>query len=247
MTPSSSSQSGLFAAMMGASMVCFAFLLSRPKRSSNYQNSRQQQPAESDNKQPIVVDDEGTSSSSMGGVESPMEIKNELFSRVRSFFGEEEYKNLQKRFVVVIGLGGVGSHAANMLVRSGVSRLRLVDFDQVTLSSLNRHAVASMDDVGISKAEAMRRKLLKIVPWCQIEAITEMFKKDTADALLAGDPDFVLDCIDDVSTKAELIAYCVKKDIKVLTSMGAGNVTIPVSIYSGLIPILHLPTLIPKF
>ena len=207
-------------AFAGASLVCYVFLLSRPKRNRSHQNSRQQQHTESDNKQPIVVVGEGTS---MDGVDnSPIEIKNELFSRVRSFFGEQEYANLQKRFVVVVGLGGVGSHAANMLVRSGVSRLRLVDFDQVTLSSLNRHAVASMDDVGISKAEAMRRKLLKIVPWCQIEAITEMFKNETADALLAGDPDFVLDCIDDVSTKAELIAYCVKKDIKVLTSMGAG-------------------------
>lgn len=200
--------------MVSTSVVCLVFLVSRPKRKSSHQPH-----TEIDKIQPIVVDD-GTL---MGGVDSPSEIKNELFSRVRSFFGEEEYKNLQKRFVVVIGLGGVGSHAANMLVRSGVSRLRLVDFDQVTLSSLNRHAVASMDDVGISKAEAMRRKLLKIVPWCQIEAITEMFKKDTADALLSGDPDFVLDCIDDVSTKAELIAYCVKKDIKVLTSMGAGK------------------------
>ena len=230
---------GGMTAMVGASVVCFVFLVSRPKRNSSHQPH-----TESDNKQPIVVDN-GTL---MGGVvDSPMEIKNELFSRVRSFFGEEEYKNLQKRFVVVIGLGGVGSHAANMLVRSGVSRLRLVDFDQVTLSSLNRHAVASMDDVGISKAEAMRRKLLKIVPWCQIDAITEMFKKDTADTLLSGEPDFVLDCIDDVSTKAELIAYCVKKDIKVLTSMGAGTSSL-LSSPTILIQILrHSPTLIDNF
>jgi tRNA A37 threonylcarbamoyladenosine dehydratase len=153
----------------------------------------------------------------------PDEIRNEIFSRVRTVFGDDEYANLQRRFVVVVGLGGVGSHAAHMLVRSGVARMRLIDFDQVTLSSLNRHAVASMEDVGLSKAEAMRRKLLKIVPWCQIEAVTEMFRQEAADALLAGSPDFVLDCIDDVSTKAELIAYCVKRDITVLTSMGAGG------------------------
>ena len=165
------------------------------------------------------VDDDSNSSNKA----YPDEIRNEIFSRVRTFFGEEEYANLQQRFVVVVGLGGVGSHAAHMLVRSGVSRMRLIDFDQVTLSSLNRHAVASMEDVGLSKAEAMRRKLLKIVPWCQIEAVTEMFRQEAADALLAGAPDFVLDCIDDVSTKAELIAYCVKRGITVLTSMGAGG------------------------
>ncbi len=122
-----------------------------------------------------------------------------------------------------MGLGGVGSHCANMLVRSGVGKIRLIDFDQVTLSSLNRHAVASMDDVGTSKAEAMRKRLLEIVPWCEIEAVTQMFKAQDAESLLCGHPDYVLDCIDDVSTKAELIAFCLKNNIPVLTAMGAGG------------------------
>ena len=148
-------------------------------------------------------------------VEYPPEIKDELFSRVRAFFGEEEYANLDHSFVIVVGLGGVGSHAANMLVRSGIKKIRLIDFDQVTLSSLNRHAVATMEDVGLSKAEVMKNKLLKVVPWCIIEAETEMFKKESAFRLLEGNPSIVLDCIDDVSTKAELIAHCAKNDIKV--------------------------------
>lgn len=79
----------------------------------------------------------------------------------------------------MVGLGGVGSHAANMLARSGVQRMRLVDFDQVTLSSLNRHAVATMDDVGIPKVEALRRCLKKVVPWVEIEAVAEMFRLDS--------------------------------------------------------------------
>jgi tRNA threonylcarbamoyladenosine dehydratase len=157
------------------------------------------------------------------GLQYPSEIKDELFSRVRTFFGDKEYANLANSFVIVVGLGGVGSHAANMLVRSGVARIRLIDFDQVSLSSLNRHAVATMEDVGLSKAEVMRNKLLKVVPWCIIEAETEMFKKDSAARLLQGNPCIVLDCIDDVSTKAELIAHCMQNDIKVLTSMGAGG------------------------
>ena len=149
-------------------------------------------------------------------IDYPAEIKDELFSRVRAFFGEAEYSNLEHSFVIVVGLGGVGSHAANMLVRSGVRRIRLIDFDQVTLSSLNRHAVATMEDVGLSKAEVMRNKLLKVVPWCTIEAETEMFKKENAFRLLDGNPSIVLDCIDDVSTKAELIAHCMKNHIKVV-------------------------------
>ena len=212
------------AVVVGVCSVCTAFLI----------NCRPGGPAPAHGPAPATSgavdgdDNANSNSNSNKGDNSsaaayPDEIRNEIFSRVRTFFGDDEYANLQRRFVVVVGLGGVGSHAAHMLVRSGVARMRLIDFDQVTLSSLNRHAVASMEDVGLSKAEAMRRKLLKIVPWCQIEAVTEMFRQEAADALLAGSPDFVLDCIDDVSTKAELIAYCVKRDITVLTSMGAGG------------------------
>ena len=116
-------------------------------------------------------------------------------------------------------MGGVGSHAANMLVRSGIEKIRLIDFDQVSLSSLNRHAVASMEDVGQSKADIMAKKLNVIVPWCKITAVTQMFKAIDAHLLLNDGPCFVLDCIDDVSTKADLISYCIKNDINVLTSM----------------------------
>jgi tRNA A37 threonylcarbamoyladenosine dehydratase len=114
-----------------------------------------------------------------------------------------------------------------MLCRSGVGKLRLIDFDQVTLSSLNRHAVATMDDVGVSKAKAMKSRLQNIVPWCNIDEVTEMFVMAEADRLLNGNPDLVLDCIDDVNTKAELIAYCIKNHIPVLTSMGAGGKSDP--------------------
>jgi tRNA threonylcarbamoyladenosine dehydratase len=114
-----------------------------------------------------------------------------------------------------------------MLVRSGVGRIRLIDFDQVTLSSLNRHAVCAMADVGTSKAEAMRRKLTEIVPWCSVEAITEMFRIEEAPRLLEGRPTMVVDCIDDVVTKAELIAYCKQHDLPILTSMGAGGKSDP--------------------
>lgn len=86
----------------------------------------------------------------------PSEIKEELLSRVKSFFGPKHFPKLSDAFVIVVGLGGVGSHAANMLVRSGVGKLKLIDFDQVTLSSLNRHAVAAMSDVGLSKAGTIR-------------------------------------------------------------------------------------------
>ena len=122
-----------------------------------------------------------------------------------------------------------------MLVRSGVGKIRLIDFDQVSLSSLNRHALAEMGDVGHSKVEAMQRHLQRIVPWCEVQAVREMFRIEDAERLLlsgspsgpsassnqiSSRPAFVVDCIDDVLTKADLIAFCLRNNLEVVTSMG---------------------------
>jgi tRNA A37 threonylcarbamoyladenosine dehydratase len=109
-----------------------------------------------------------------------------------------------------------------MLLRSGVQHIRLIDFDQVTLSSLNRHAVATRADVGLAKVEAMKRRLLDILPQANIESCNTLFDKDSASDLLSGNPDFVLDCIDNVNTKVDLLEACVVRGIKVLSSMGSG-------------------------
>lgn len=116
----------------------------------------------------------------------------EQLSRNYSFLGEESQNSVRSAFVIVVGLGGVGSHAAHMLLRSGVQRLRLIDFDQVTLSSLNRHAVAVREDVGTPKVETMKKHLLKILPHADIEVCTRMFNLEAASSLITGEPDFVL-------------------------------------------------------
>lgn len=110
----------------------------------------------------------------------------EQFSRIESFFGGDGFSAIQESFVIVVGLGGVGSHAANMLARSGVKKIRLIDFDNVTLSSLNRHAVATREDVGHSKVEATKRHLLQTVPDCEIEVCPVMFNEEAAEVLLSG-------------------------------------------------------------
>eukprot|EP00904_Undaria_pinnatifida_P007541 jgi/Undpi1/3917/HiC_scaffold_16.g07285.m1 len=155
----------------------------------------------------------------------PPELEDELFSRNRFFF-QEGFENIRDALVIVVGLGGVGSHAAHMLVRSGVKKLRVIDFDQVTLSSLNRHAVATWEDVGRPKALVLRDRLHAIIPNARIDARVSMFKKREADLLLDIDVPpghcFVLDCIDDLATKAELIEQCSRRGLRVLSSMGAG-------------------------
>ena len=158
------------------------------------------------------------------------DLVKEQLSRNISFLGEKQTL-VQNGYIIVVGLGGVGSHAAHMLLRSGVGKIRLIDFDQVTLSSLNRHAVANRDDVGISKVECMKKHLLEILPSAQIDAISEMFSKDSAQRLLDGNPDFVLDCIDNIHTKIDLLEYCYKANIKVVSSMGSGAKSDPTRIH----------------
>jgi tRNA threonylcarbamoyladenosine dehydratase len=155
-------------------------------------------------------------------IENDQEIVQEQLSRNYLFFGDESMDKIRKSFVVIVGLGGVGSHAAVMLARSGVEHIRLIDFDQVTLSSLNRHASATRKDVGISKVLAIKNHLTEIVPHAKIEAFQQLFDINTAQNLLSGKPDFVLDCIDNLETKVDLIAYCLQNKIKILASMGAG-------------------------
>ena len=160
----------------------------------------------------------------------PLELKTELLSRVVSFFGEENFKKIENSYVVVVGLGGVGSHAANMIVRNGVGKIKLIDFDQVSLSSLNRHALANLNDVGLFKANITKNKLSEICPWCEIISCPEIFKYESAHRLLGDKPDYVLDCIDDIHTKGDLIAYCIENNIKILTAMGAGGKADPTKI-----------------
>jgi molybdopterin/thiamine biosynthesis adenylyltransferase len=125
--------------------------------------------------------------------------------------------------VIIIGLGGVGSHTANLLLRGGVRRLRLIDFDQVTLSSLNRNATAVRADVGTPKVVALREQMLRVAPSAQIEAIVALFDAAAAPRLLAGEPALVVDCIDDLATKAALLGYCVREGLPVLCALGAGG------------------------
>jgi tRNA A37 threonylcarbamoyladenosine dehydratase len=157
----------------------------------------------------------------------------EQFSRNRLYFGEAGQARLQGAFVVVVGLGGVGSHAAHMLARAGVGRLRLIDFDNLTLSSLNRHAVGTRDDVGRPKVDVCRDHFHDVVPTCRIEALAEMFTAEAAEALLAGHPDYVIDAIDDINTKTDLVLACNTRGLRTISALGAGAKADPTRVVIG--------------
>ena len=154
-------------------------------------------------------------------------------------------EKLKKARVCVVGVGGVGSHTAHMLARAGIGHLRLIDFDQVTVSSLNRHAVATLQDVGQAKVECLARYLRLICPderFLKVEAIPEMYTESTGERLLklphdeannskSGQWDMVIDCIDDVPTKAALLRYCLCNQIRVVSCMGAGGKSDPTRLH----------------
>lgn len=160
------------------------------------------------------------------------ELILEQLARNRVFLTDEGLSKFRDAFIIVVGLGGVGSHAVSALARSGATRIRLIDFDQVTLSSLNRHAVATLADVGTPKVHCLRRRLEQIVPWVKFDCRNELFNESVAERQLGhwdfdGDddkrkPDFVLDCIDNIGSKVALLKYCYDHNIPVISSMGAG-------------------------
>ena len=174
------------------------------------------------------------------------ELILEQLARNRVFLTDEGLKKLRDSFVVVVGLGGVGSHCAAALARSGVGRIRVVDFDQVTLSSLNRHAVATLADVGSSKVECFRKRMEGIAPWVRVHAVNALFGVEAAGRLLGvwdyelkdGEsrvhgPDYIVDAIDNIDSKVGLLHYCVQHGMKVISSMGAGCKSDPTRICVG--------------
>lgn len=112
-------------------------------------------------------------------------IKEQLARNI-AFLGEEGVNKLRNSFVIIVGAGGVGSWAVLMLIRSGVQHVRIIDFDQVTLSSLNRHAVATHADIGRPKVIALQENFKKFAPWAKVEPVTELFTEETAPRLLKG-------------------------------------------------------------
>jgi tRNA A37 threonylcarbamoyladenosine dehydratase len=130
---------------------------------------------------------------------------------------------LRAASVAVFGLGGVGSHAACALVRNGVGSVRLVDFDTVTASTLNRHAAATLADVGRAKVEVMADALLRINPDVRVDCRREFFAEETRATLLGPPLSFVIDAIDSVGPKVALLGSCVTASLPVISCLGAAG------------------------
>lgn len=143
--------------------------------------------------------------------------------RTRALIGDEGSKRLKGGKVVVFGLGGVGSFATEALARAGLGSLVLVDFDVINLSNLNRQLIALTDTVGRLKTDVMRERISKINPNCDVQVFPQFVSSENLDNFLNTNIDYVIDAIDSVRSKVDLISNCTDRKIPIVSCMGMGN------------------------
>ncbi len=158
---------------------------------------------------------------------------DERFSRLEQMVGANALAQLRRSFVTVVGLGAVGSYAVEALARSGVGRLRLVDFDVVHRTNINRQLYALESTVGEPKCEVARRRVLDIARDCRVECLNTFVHRETLDRVLDDRPDLVIDAIDSVNPKTELLATVRQREIPLVASMGAALRTDPTKLRVG--------------
>lgn len=154
-----------------------------------------------------------------------MELPEDYKWQERSllFLGEERMKRLRKCKVVVVGLGGVGAYAAEMLARAGVGSLVILDSDVISPTNKNRQLLALESTMGRYKSDLMKQRLKDINPSLEVVPIREYLTEENVSELLSPfKPDYIVDAIDTLSPKISLIKYAVKNGIRLVSSMGAG-------------------------
>ena len=148
---------------------------------------------------------------------------NDRFSRSYRVFGEDNMERIINSRVIVFGLGGVGGAAAEALARAGVGTLGIVDKDTVDITNINRQIIATDKTVGMNKTDALEERLVTINPDLKINKYNLFYLPETAEEIDLSEYDFVVDCIDNVTAKLELIERCEKLGIPIISSMGTGN------------------------
>ena len=152
-----------------------------------------------------------------------MNDKNQTFARFSMMVGEDGIEKLRNSRVIVFGVGGVGSYTVEALARSGVGQITMVDFDEISESNINRQLHSLRSTIGKSKIDVMKDRILDINPDCKVELVKRLVYDDVDEVLGNNKYDFVVDAIDVIGSKINLIEYCVKNNINIISSMGFGN------------------------
>ncbi len=145
------------------------------------------------------------------------------FGGVRRLYGDGGFQRIQRANVCIVGIGGVGSWVAEALARSAVGQITLIDLDMIAESNVNRQIHALDGEFGKAKTDAMAERIREINPACQIETIEDFVTPENLGAMLGGGFDYIVDAIDQVRTKAAMIAWCVERGVSIVTAGGAGG------------------------
>lgn len=153
---------------------------------------------------------------------------SELFSRNELYWGEEVQSKLKNTSVAVFGLGGVGGFACEMLARAGIGTMTIIDFDNVSESNINRQLIALHSTIGMKKTELFEKRLKDINPDIKLNVITDFYLENFDFSNI----DYVVDAIDTMKSKVNLLVKCCEHNVPVISSMGAGNRINPLELYA---------------
>ena len=157
---------------------------------------------------------------------------DDFFARSEALLGEKAMETLRNTRVIIFGVGGVGSYAAEALIRTGLTHLTIVDGDTVQASNLNRQLPATRATMGLPKVEALKARLLEINPEAKIEALPIMANGEWLEAN-GLNYDYIIDAIDSVNDKTDLILYATRARVKIFSSMGAALRFDPTQVTTG--------------
>ena len=160
-------------------------------------------------------------------------LRDKIYDRNELIWGKEAQNLLFQKHVAVFGLGGVGSSAAEALARSGIGKITVVDFDEVAETNINRQLLAFNSNIGEKKVFLMENRIKNINPAIQVMAINDFCAKALTEKIFSGQIDYVIDAIDTLKTKVDLLESCVIKNIPVISSLGAGNRLDPTQLYTA--------------
>lgn len=148
---------------------------------------------------------------------------SEKFSRTEILIGEDKLNKLKNAHIAVFGIGGVGGYVTEALARAGVGNIDIIDNDTVSLSNINRQIIATTKTVGLYKVDAMKQRLQEINPEIQVNAYNILYLPETADKFNFGKYDYIVDAVDSVTAKIELVMQADKCKTPIISSMGTGN------------------------
>lgn len=157
----------------------------------------------------------------------------EQWIRTEMLIGPEGMEILSNSSVIIFGVGGVGSFTVEALARVGIGRLVLVDHDLISPSNLNRQLPALQSTLGQPKVEILQQRVRDINPQCQVKVFREFYQEDNREMFFQETYSYVVDAIDSVPSKVDLIAYAYKLSLKIVSSMGAGNRLDPIGFRQG--------------